>query len=381
MQLYNSLTQTKEIFIPLKQKQVRMYVCGITPYDTTHLGHAFTYTIFDILQRYLTHLGYNVTYTQNVTDIDDDILQRARKNNQNWKELGEFWVKKFLTDLKNLNVQIPTHYVKATESMSKIIEIIALLMQRNIAYQNQGNIYFDTTTFPDYGKLSKFTPKQMFQIASERGGNPIDPLKKHPLDFLLWQTSKSNEPSWVSPWGNGRPGWHIECSAMVHQYLGQQIDIHGGGRDLIYPHHESEIAQSESFTGKTYVKYWMHTAMVIYQGEKMAKSLGNLIMVSDLLKTYSPNSIRWLLLSHHYRTPWEFTKEEMETAQEKVLELEKKISRIQTVSKKMLQEFITIMDDDLNTPKALELLTRLVSEKRGKEAKKIYQILGFLEQG
>lgn len=362
LKLYNSKTCKKDTFVTIKPKEVSMYVCGITPYDTTHLGHAFTYVWFDVLVRYLKFKGYKVTYLQNVTDIDDDILKRASEENKNWKELGDFWTEQFLLDMKALNVLPPTYYVKATESIAGIVKIVKLLIKKRSAYEREGNIYFEVSKFKEYGKLSRFNTKQMVTISKDRGGNPDDPLKKNPLDFILWQKSKEHEPFWESPWGKGRPGWHIECSTLIHQYLGEQIDIHGGGRDLIFPHHESEIAQSEIYTGKIpFVRYWMHTAMVLYRGEKMAKSLGNMVMVKDLLERTSPNVIRWILLSHHYRMPWEFDEKEISKVHEK-------LSRVLIkTDKKMYRSFITFMDDDLNASKVLEFIP----------SKELLLILGF----
>lgn len=402
MKIYNSLTRKKEMFKPLKDKEVKMYVCGITPYDTTHLGHAFTYVFFDVLRRYLEFKGYKVIYTQNVTDIDDDILKKAREEKKNWQDLGKFWTKRFLQNMESLNVLPPTHYVKATDSITIMIPIIEVLMKKSFAYENNGNVYFDIKKFKKYGKLSRLNQKQMLLIAQERGGNPDDPLKKNPLDFLLWQKSKENEPSWQSPWarpltpasplaeqseaarersdgeqGKGRPCWHIECSSMIKQYLGEKIDIHGGGRDLIYPHHESEIAQSESFTGnKPFVKYWLHTAMLLYEGEKMSKSLGNLVMVSDLLKKYSGNAIHYVLLSHHYRSPWEFHIEELDKAQKMVDNFGKILPKSlnDTHIANLPHQFTSFMDDDLNIPDALNSLSQI---KDKFALKNCLSILGF----
>lgn len=383
MQLYNPITQNKEQLKPLSEKKILMYVCGITPYDTTHLGHAFTYVFFDTVQRYLRFTNYDVVYTQNVTDIDDDILKRAKQTGRDWKELGQYWTNRFLKDLQSLRVAMPTHYVKATDSIPKIIEIIQMLKKNVQAYERSGNVYFDVATFPEYGALSHFTKQQMLLISKERGANPNDPNKKHSLDFILWQKSGNDEPGWDSPFGRGRPGWHIECSAMSNQYLGDQIDIHGGGRDLAYPHHESEIAQSESFTGKKpFAKYWMHTAMVMYQGEKMSKSLGNLIMVKDLLQKYSWQAVRLLLLSHHYRTPWEYAEDELK-------QIETIVPRIQEIltqpsgkaagaSHPILNKFMDYLDDDFNTYDAVKLLLSFVQKKLGVSSiKTCLSILGI----
>ncbi len=358
-----------------------MYVCGITPYDTTHLGHAFVYTSFDALTRYLQYKGFKIDYTQNVTDIDDDILRKAKEENRDWRELGQFWTNKFLNDLKFLNLLPPTHYVKATDSIPKMLKIVNALVKTGLAYERQGNAYFEVKKFRGYGQLSKYTREQMLLISKERGGDPSDPNKKDPLDFILWQKSKPGEPYWQSPWGNGKPGWHIECSAMINSFLGEQIDIHGGGRDLIYPHHESEIAQSESFTGKKpFVGTWMHIGMVLYEGEKMAKSLGNLVMVSDLSKTYSANTIRWLLLANHYRKPWEFDRFELAMVRQKVSRVERFLASKNSskISNPIMKQFEKLMDDDLNTPEVLELVQTLLADGENRNTvEKIMSILGF----
>lgn len=362
--LYNSYSQKIEEFKTLKPKTVTMYVCGITPYDTTHIGHAFTYVIFDVFKRYLTSQGYNVEYTQNVTDIDDDIVKRAKEEKKNWKELGNFWTKKFLSDLDALHVQKPTHYVKATDYIPTIIEFVSALIRSKNAYEKDGNVYFDVSTFPQYGDLSHFSHHQMIQLSRERGANPDDPNKKNPLDFILWSSvananSAQNNPAWDSPFGSGRPGWHIECSSMIYKTLGKQIDVHGGGRDLIFPHHESEIAQSESFTQKSpFVSYWMHTAMVLYQGEKMSKSLGNLVMISELLKTYSPFAIKLYLLSHHYRKTWEFSEEELSAYQTLWNNLEPLIPHISTTNASLPEEFTSSLDNDFDTSAAVDFFQK-----------------------
>jgi len=376
MLLYNSFTQQKETVSFIDDNSVKLYVCGITPYDTTHLGHAFLYVFFDAYIRYLRFSGKEVIYTQNVTDIDNDILKRAKEEGRDWQELGQWWTDKFLTDLKNLNVEMPTHYVKATGSIDKIIEMTKGLIQKGHAYEKDGWVYFSVETFPEYGKLSHFTEKQMLLLAKERGGDPNDTRKKAPMDFVLWQPSAVGEPGWESPLGlpagrqgKGRPGWHIECSAMSNEFLGEQIDIHGGGRDLIFPHHESEIAQSESFTGKSpFVRYWMHAAMVMYQGEKMSKSLGNLVLVSDLLKIHSANAIRYTLLSHHYRTPWEFHEEELSESQEKLNTIQEALTMHASTTEdsneteSVLSNFAESIENDADIPKALEIMLSLAKK-------------------
>ncbi len=381
MKLYNTLSEKVETFTPLEKDSVKLYVCGITPYDTTHLGHAFTYTAFDVLYRFLVYQNYTVNYTQNVTDIDDDILKKAKEVGETWQKLGTFWTNKFTTDMQSLNNVQPTHYVKATETIPVIIEIIKKLIVEDFAYEKNGNVYFAVQKDHEYGKLSKYNREQMIKLSKERGANPDDPNKKDPLDFILWQKSRTGEPYWNSLWSKGRPGWHIECSAMAYKYLGKKIDIHGGGGDLRYPHHESEIAQSEQFTKeKPFSQIWMHIGMVEYKGEKMSKSLRNLIMVSDLLNTYSPNAIRYLLLSHHYREPWEYFQEELDKASKMIKKIEEKINKNKYTQKEKpnLKTFSYALSDDLNTPKALEIINETVKKRNITEAKKMLEVLGFV---
>lgn len=384
MKLYNSLSQSLEEFKPINPNKVTIYVCGITPYDTTHLGHGFTYIYFDVLIKYLKFKGIKVIYTQNVTDINDrdkDILQRAKEQNISWQDLSDFWTKKFLEDMKALNWTFPDFYLKASEQIVPIIRIIDALLQKGLAYKKGSSIYLDTSQFPDFGKLSKLSKEEMIKVAKDFEEDLENPDKKDPLDITLWRASTINEPSHIpsfdSPFGLGRPGWHIECSAMSMFSLGEQIDIHGGGKDLIFPHHEAEIVQSEGATGKVpFVKYWMHTGTVFYQGEKMSKSKDNLVMVSDLLKKYSPNAIRWLLLSHHWRNDWEYKEEDLKKAQKKMTTVEQTIrhpelDRPCLSTTKSIQLFSRIMDNNLDTPKVLELL--LKSPSKG-----IFDILGFI---
>lgn len=310
---------------------------------------------------------------QNVTDIDDDILKRAKQENKDWKELGYFWTDRFLEDIKRLNIKMPDHYVRATDSIETIIFLTQELLKKGYAYKKDGNVYFDYTAFNKYGNLSGLNMDQMFVLSKERGGNPDDPLKKHPLDFVLWQKSAVGEPFWISGWGNGRPGWHIECSAMIKKYLGDRIDIHGGGEDLIFPHHESEIAQSESATGeKPFVGYWMHVAMLKYKREKMSKSLQNLVLVDDLLKKYEGDAIRWMLLSHHYRKPWEFFYEELDKAEKTVLSLKKKTDKSAAGDIKQVE---SLLEDDMNTPFAINIIQHSFS---GATLQKTLALLGFM---
>ncbi|MFI5265226.1 MAG: cysteine--tRNA ligase [Candidatus Levyibacteriota bacterium] len=384
LQIFNSLSRSKQDFVPLTGSKVRMYVCGITPNNATHLGHAFTYVSFDALVRYLQYKNFEVDYLQNATDINDsdDVIAQAESEGKTWQEEADFWIKHFHTQMDTLNVFRPTRFVLATSVIDKIIEVNSDLLKKGFAYTKNGSLYFDITKFTSYGRLSRFSVEQMLSISRERGGNPDDPNKKNPLDFVLW-FGTPDEPSWDTPFGKGRPGWHIECSTMIDDILGPQIDIHAGGRDLIYPHHESEIAQSESYSGKSpFVGTWMHTAMVLYEGEKMSKSLGNLVLIEDLLKKYSPGSIRWMLLSHHYREPWEFEEFELEQVEKKVKEIKKTLKNAavnrEQITNNSLEDFESLMDDDLNTPKVLELIGKFVSENKKSDAKNILQILGFL---
>ncbi len=306
LRLYNTASRQVEPFAPVGDT-VGLYVCGVTPYDTTHMGHAFTYVIFDTLTRVLRRAGWDVTYVQNVTDIDDDILKRARETGKQWDALGREQTAQYERDSRALNIAPPTHFLRATDEIDQMIPLIATLIEKGHAYVSGGNVYFSVASDPDYGSLSRYGREEMRTIAAERGGNPNDPQKRDPLDFLLWQAAQPDEPAWESPWGKGRPGWHIECSAMAMHFLGPTVDIHGGGADLIFPHHESEIAQSECATDvHPFVRVWMHTAMVRYQGEKMSKSLGNMVFVRDALQQYNADAIRLYLLNHQYRASWEY---------------------------------------------------------------------------
>ncbi len=393
MKLFNTLTQSLEEFVPLDDKTVRLYVCGITPYDTTHLGHAFTYVSFDTLIRYLEFCGHTVKYVQNVTDIDDDILRKARELGISWDELGRRETERYLHDMDSLNVRRPDVYARATQETPTMIEMILTLLALGFAYEREGNVYFSVRQDPEFGIMARAIGlsdyESMLTIANERGNFPNDPHKIDPLDFVLWQAQAPGEPSWPSPWGPGRPGWHIECSAMSMRYLGPQIDIHGGGADLAFPHHTCEIAQSEHFTGKApFSRIWMHTGMVHQDGEKMSKSLGNLTLVSDLLKDFSANAIRVTLLNHHYRYPWECFPEDLEVATETVGLFERVHTLVGTYadgSDHLLHSmFVAAMENDLNTPQAMLLLrqaaeTVMVNDNvnTGAEILRLARVLGL----
>ncbi|MDQ1492843.1 MAG: L-cysteine:1D-myo-inositol 2-amino-2-deoxy-alpha-D-glucopyranoside ligase [Actinomycetota bacterium] len=304
IRLYDTARQEIVPFEP--PRLVRMYVCGITPYDSTHLGHAATYLAYDVLIRRLEELGHEVSLVRNVTDVDDSILPKARQLGVNYLELADAEMARFRSDMEALGMRPPVAEPRATEAVPQIIDLVEKLLAAGHAYRADGSVYFDVSTFPAYGALSRLSREEMVRIAAQRGGRPDDPAKRHPLDFTLWQRSAPDEPAWDAPFGPGRPGWHIECSAMVLAAHGPTLDLHGGGTDLIFPHHESEIAQSTSITGQPLARHWMHSAMVAYEGEKMSKSLGNLVFVSDLLKVADPRAIRLALLRHHYRAGFEW---------------------------------------------------------------------------
>jgi cysteinyl-tRNA synthetase len=362
MRLFNTQTQSVDPFEPVNG-HVGIYVCGVTPYDTTHAGHAFTFLTYDVLIRHLRHLGHEVTYVQNVTDIDDDILRKAREKGVAWDELARDETAKYRKDMRDLNALDPEHYVAATDHVPEMQEIITRLLEQDLAYVSNGSVYFSVETDPEFGKLSHLAPAEWLPIANERGNFPDDPNKRAPIDFIMWQAAAPGEPTWESPWGPGRPGWHIECSAMSMKYLGPTVDIHGGGYDLIFPHHECEIAQSEHATGvEPFVRSWVHVAMVDYQGEKMSKSLGNLVLASEVLKEYSSDAFRLYLHSHHYRTQWEFIDDELDGWASiagdiaEAAEFPTNGASDSLDVGRLRNRFFTALDDDLDTPAAIEAL-------------------------
>jgi L-cysteine:1D-myo-inositol 2-amino-2-deoxy-alpha-D-glucopyranoside ligase len=367
LKLFNTLTQTVEPFSPRSGK-VNIYVCGITPYDTTHLGHAFTYTSVDILIRYLQWMGLKVRYVQNVTDIDDDILRKAREAGDDWQEIGNRWTTHFIRDMQSLNVRPPDYFPRATSVIPEIIQTIIRLVDQGVGYVSAGNVYYDVHSWPDFGKLSRLPKEDMLPVANERGNRPDDPHKKNPLDFVLWQAQAPGEPAWDSPWGPGRPGWHIECSTMSTKFLGSEVDIHGGGADLCFPHHESEIAQIEPLLDdRSFVRFWMHTAMVHHEGEKMSKSLGNLVMIRELLRTYSADAIRLYLGSHHYRSSWEFDEQELQQAAHLVGQIQQAVTAKGGQARPLESEpawasFTSAMDNDQDTPGAVSVLSDLTGQ-------------------
>jgi len=381
--LFNSLRQKKEKFNP-PENTVSVYVCGVTPYDITHLGHAFTYVSFDVIVRYLAFIGFHVVYVQNVTDIDDDILKKAKAENKDWRVLAERNFSDYLKDADFLNLRQPDYYPKATDHIGEIIDFNNILLTKNYAYEKNGNLYFDIKKFSGYGKLSRLSKVKMLPVSRERGNNPDDPDKKNPLDFVLWQKKVPGEPYWESPWGPGRPGWHIECSTMSMKYLGQTLDIHGGGGDLIFPHHESEIAQSEAATGISFARFFIHTAMLYYQGKKMSKSLGNMVFIRNL-KNYSNNTIRLLLLSNHYRQEWQYSEDMLNKAR-KLNGLFRKVWLVQSGRNgefsfnNYRQKFFEALNDDMNTPQALGILENLSKNLINNRNKRLSSAKAFLNQ-
>ncbi|HKE98983.1 MAG TPA: cysteine--tRNA ligase [Actinomycetes bacterium] len=354
---------------------VTLYVCGITPYDAAHVGHAFTYVAFDTLVRVLRWHGHQVIYCQNVTDVDDDVLRRAQRDDEDYLQLGQRETAAFLRDMDALNVDRPTVYPKATGEVPEMIRLVGELLGRGHAYEVDGTVFFDVTTFGRFGSLSGLPPAEQRALLAERGGDPDDERKRNPLDFVLWQLSKPGEPSWSSPWGPGRPGWHTECSAMARKYLGVTVDLHGGGSDLLYPHHESERAQSEAANGKEFVRRWLHTGMVAYQGEKMSKSLGNLVFARDLLVDHEPAAVRLALLAHHWRSAWEFRHAELDRAAGRLQAWRRAAARA-APGAELPEPVETALADDLDTPSALAAVDELAAARGGDGVLAAADVLG-----
>jgi L-cysteine:1D-myo-inositol 2-amino-2-deoxy-alpha-D-glucopyranoside ligase len=340
---------------------VTMYTCGITPYDAAHLGHAAVYLTFDVLQRRLRDLGHVTQCVRNVTDVDDDLLRKARELGVFYLDLAAEEMTRFDSDMGALGLLPVYAEPRATSAIADILSLIKAALETGHAYESGGSVYFDVTTFSDFGRLSGYSRDEMLRLAELHGGNPGDPNKRHPLDFVLWQPSLSDEPAWESRWGAGRPGWHIECSALARRELGDTIDIHGGGRDLVFPHHECEIAQCESVTNKPFVRHWVHVGLVALDGQKMSKSLGNLVFVSDLLKEFEPMAVRLALLGHHYRGDWEWQHKDAEVASDR---LERWRAAPGDGPDSSLAAVRRHLDDDLDTPGALLALDRAAETGR-----------------
>ena len=382
LRIYNTLTSAKEEFIPLHPGKVSMYVCGVTVYDNCHIGHARANVAFDVVYRYLQHAGYEVTYVRNYTDIDDKIINRANRDGVPYNVISERYIKAFDEDMALLNLALPTHQPKATEYIAEIIALVEKLIACGAAYPADGDVYFAVEKYSDYLKLSKRNLEEMQAGARV----DVDERKRHPMDFALWKAAKPGEPFWSAPWGNGRPGWHIECSAMSMKLLGDTFDIHGGGKDLVFPHHENEIAQSEAASGKPFVRYWMHNGFVNINSEKMSKSLGNFFTIREILERYDSEVLRFFLLCAHYRSPIDFSDQNLADAEagleriysalaameellakyaaaapaggsppgnETAAELADKLSKLHL-------RFCTAMDDDFNTALAIAHIFDLV---------------------
>lgn len=361
LRIYNTQKKNKETFVPLEANKVKMYVCGPTVYDTSHIGHARSVVVFDVIFRWLRHSGYDVCYVRNFTDIDDKIIKRANELGKDSREISERYIDEFHNEMDALNVLRPTIEPKATEHIEEIIEFIQLLIEKGKAYHVEGSdVFFSIESFEGYGKLSGRNPDDM--IPGSRIA--VDTKKRDPKDFTLWKPAKPGEPSWPSPWGDGRPGWHIECSAMSYKYLGESFDIHGGGKDLIFPHHENEIAQSEAAFGKNFVQYWIHNGFVDIDNEKMSKSLGNFVMIKDVLKDYHPEVIRMFLLSKHYRSPIDYNDTSMDEVISGLDRLYAFLERAESAGAKVngkdagkeWASFEEAMDDDFNTARAMATL-------------------------
>ncbi len=381
--LYNTLTRKKEEFVPIKDKKVGMYVCGITAYDSCHLGHARAAVVFDTIVRYLRYKSYDVTYVRNYTDVDDKIINRANKEGVSCGEISERYIKEYEEDMGGLGVALPDIAPKATEHIPEMIEAVKKLIDRGLAYELEGSVYFSVRKFVGYGKLSGKNIEDL-----ESGARvEVDEKKKDPLDFALWKASKPGEPKWASPWGEGRPGWHIECSAMSAKYLGQPFDIHGGGRDLVFPHHENEIAQAEGACGCQFVKYWLHNGFININAEKMSKSLGNIKAIKEIREIFDPEVIRYFILSSHYRSPIDYTEENINNAERALvgfytsLDQIKKCAEFPTPSpsrgegqgegdllkkvESLKKNFEDMMDDDFNTAGAVGAVFEIMNEVSG----------------
>lgn len=389
MILYDTLTAQKRAFKPIQGKKVNIYVCGITPYAETHIGHALSYVMFDVLRRYLEFQGYEIKFVQNFTDIDDKIITRANEQGISTEELANRYIEDYFESMDSLNIKRADHYPMATTEIPTIIEIISSLIDQGYAYPSSGDVNFRVTKDPEYGKLSHRTIASMLEWANE----DLTENKDHPLDFALWKGAKPGEPSWDSPWGAGRPGWHIECTAMAIRYLGNTIDIHGGGQDLIFPHHENEIAQSEGYTGdKPFVTTWMHNGLLHLGNDKMSKSLGNLVTVKEALSTHTSDALRLLFLSSHYRSPLTYSESLVESSDRarqrlvnalkpRQIQISSELDGLKTAlgvdvstyqdrfeeefgidTQSYQLRFTAALDDDLNTPQAVAVIFELARE-------------------
>jgi len=386
LKIYNSLTREKQTFKPIDPGKVRMYVCGMTVYDYCHVGHARVLVVFDVVYRYLQRLGYDVTYVRNITDIDDKIIRRAIENGEEYGALTERFIEAMHEDAKAIGVLQPDIEPKATDNINEILEMISTLEQKSIAYgADNGDVYYSVKAFPEYGKLSHKKLEDL-QAGSRV---EVDEAKQDPLDFVLWKAAKPDEPSWDSPWGKGRPGWHIECSAMSTRFLGNHFDIHGGGLDLQFPHHENEIAQSEGCTGEHFVNYWMHNGFVRINEEKMSKSLGNFFTLREVLERYQGEEIRAFILSSHYRSPLNYSDEQLDNARQALTRLYTALRGLELdgveppANTEYEQRFMAAMNDDFNTAEALAAmfdLARDINKARETDVEQARQLAALLRQ-
>jgi cysteinyl-tRNA synthetase len=403
LRIYNTMTGKKEDFVPLLENRVGLYVCGVTVYDLSHIGHARSTIVFDTIYRYLRYRGYDVTYVRNFTDIDDKIIKRANDEGVDYKTITEKYIHEFNVDMGSLGLERPTVEPRATEHISEMIRLISTLVEKGYAYPSDGDVFFSVEKFKNYGKLSKRNVEEMQAGARVE----IDEKKRNPMDFALWKASKPGEPWWESPWGKGRPGWHIECSVMSQKYLGESFDIHGGGRDLIFPHHENEISQSEAATGKPFARYWIHNGFVNINKEKMSKSLGNILTIKEIVKSWHPEVIRLFLLSQHYRSPVDFSEDSLSEAKSGLDRFYATIQAIRDEAAKPPSPRSKVdpsiladhrqnmdsfqvrieeaMDDDFNTAQALghfyDLQTRLNSLLNLSKGRPTEEMIAFLKHG
>ncbi len=373
MQIYNSLNRRKEEFIPLEPGKIGIYACGVTVYDLCHIGHARSLVVFDVIYRYLQYRGYDVTFVRNFTDIDDKIIKRSNERGITWKALAEQYIEEFYVDMDRLGLLKPTYEPRATDHIEEIINLVRQLEEKGLAYEVDGDVYYRLQSFKGYGKLSGKNIDDLLSGARVE----VDDRKESPLDFALWKRSKADEPSWPSPWGEGRPGWHIECSAMSQKFLGDTFDIHGGGKDLIFPHHENEIAQSEGASGKPLAHYWVHNGFVNIDQEKMSKSLGNFLTIRELLEDCHPEVLRFFVVANHYRSPIDFSQENVAVAAAGLERLYQSLDRLDEEAaglvaaescslddriKAWRQDFIDAMDDDFNSAAAVAVLFEVSKE-------------------
>ncbi len=377
MEIYNTLTRRKEKFIPREDGKVSIYVCGPTTYNYIHLGNARPLVFFDTVRRYFTQLGFQVNYIQNFTDIDDKIIKKSLEEGSDAATVSQKYIEEYYKDADALNVARANRHPRVSEHMKEIMEMVSALIEKGFAYEIEGDVYFDVPSFPKYGKLSHRSSDEILSGARVE----VDPRKKNPADFALWKAAKEGEPFWESPWGAGRPGWHIECSVMSLKYLGSGFDIHGGGMDLIFPHHENEIAQSEAATGKPFARYWIHNGFITINQDKMSKSLGNFFLVREILEKFNPLSVRFFLLSTHYRSPLDFDFEKLEASGQGLerlknsidlleeaikkrssAELKEKDSDFQTKLIDLKKRFNQAMDDDFNTALAIGIFFEAAKE-------------------